>query len=115
MENAFTIALLIAIADLLPVIGTGTVLVPWAVISALLGNYFLSISLAVLFVVIVITRNFLEPKIIGNQIGVNSLFTLAVMFLGLRLLGVLGLVLFPIIFIVVIRYYKSEMSEEIAN
>jgi predicted PurR-regulated permease PerM len=81
----------------------------------LLGDYYLGIGLAVLFLIVVILRNFLEPKIIGKQVGINSLFTLATMFLGLKVLGILGLFLFPIIFIVTVQYYKNEMKEELSN
>ncbi len=109
LEFSFVLAILISLVDLLPVIGTGTVMIPWAVISALLGKVRLAVCLAILYVVILLLRNFLEPKIIANQIGINSLFTLGFMFLGLKVLGFWGLVLFPIIFIVTIKYYKSEM------
>ena len=104
-------AVIIAFVDILPVIGTGTVLVPWAVILALIGNIKLAVSLAVLYIITVIVRNFLEPKIIGGQIGISSLFTLIFMFAGLKILGVLGLILFPIIFIVTVKYFKDEMEE----
>ncbi len=111
VEYPFILALFIAIVDILPVIGTGTVMVPWAVISALLGNVSLSLSLAVLYIITVVVRNFSEPKIIGMQIGINSLFTLIFMFAGLKIMGVGGLILFPVIFIVTIKYYKDEMQE----
>ena len=114
VKNAFTLAFVIAIADALPVIGTGTIIIPWAFVLALIGNYYLAIGLSVLFVVVVILRNFLEPKIIGKQIGINSLFTLAAIFLGLKLLGIFGLFLFPTVFIVTVQYYKNEMQEELS-
>lgn len=111
VKKALFSAFLISLIDLLPVLGSGAVIVPWAIFSALSGNYFLGIGLGVLFVITVIVRNFSEPKIIGKQIGVNALFTLISMYLGLKVMGVAGLVLFPIILIVVIRYYKDEMDE----
>ncbi len=111
IDNPFALAFLIALVDLLPVIGTGTVMIPWAVISALIGNLPLALSVAVLYIVTVLVRNFLEPKIIGMQIGINSLFTLIFMFAGFKILGVAGLILFPIIFIVTVRYYRDEMNE----
>ena len=111
VEYPFILAVIIAFVDILPVIGTGTVLVPWAVILALIGNIKLAVSLAVLYIITVIVRNFLEPKIIGGQIGISSLFTLIFMFAGLKILGVLGLILFPIIFIVTVKYFKDEMEE----
>ncbi len=111
VKYAPIIALLISFVDILPVLGTGTVLIPWAVFAALWGNIPLAIGLAVLYIVVVIVRNFAEPKIIGTQIGINPLFTLLAMFVGLKLLGVVGLFLFPIILIVVIKYYKNQMQE----
>lgn len=114
IDYALSLAVIIAFVDLLPVIGTGTVLVPWSIGAVLLGNLSLGIGVGVLFVIIVIVRNFCEPKIIGMQIGISSLFTLIAMFLGLKLFGVAGLILFPIIFIVVIRYYKEDMTDSLS-
>ncbi len=111
IKRAFLLAIIIAVVDLLPVLGTGTVLVPWAILSVLSDNLQFGIGIAILYIIIVLVRNFLEPKIIGMQVGVNSLFTLMAMFLGLKVLGILGLILFPIILIVTIQYYKSEMKE----
>lgn len=111
IDYPLALAAVIALVDLLPVIGTGTVMVPWAIISALIGEVNLAIGLAVLYIITVIVRNFLEPKIIGMQIGINSLFTLIFMFAGLKILGVAGLIIFPIVFIVTVRYYKDEMQE----
>jgi predicted PurR-regulated permease PerM len=63
---------------------------------------------------VILVRNFLEPKIIGKQIGINPLFTLIAMFLGLRIFGVWGLFLFPVVLIAVIKYYKSEPEESLS-
>ena len=111
IKRAFLLSVIIAVVDLLPVLGTGTILVPWAILSILSNNLQLGIAIAVLYIIIVLVRNFLEPKIIGMQVGVNSLFTLMAMFLGLKVLGFWGLILFPVILIVTIQYYKSEMKE----
>ena len=110
-DKEFLLSVIIAIIDLLPVLGTGTVLVPWSILSVLSNDLRLGIGVAILYIVIVLVRNFLEPKIIGMQLGVNSLFTLMAMFLGLKVLGFWGLVLFPVILIVTIQYYKDEMKE----
>lgn len=107
VENALLIAFAVALVDILPVLGTGTVLIPWAVIAIIFGNIPLGVGLAVVYVLIVIIRNFLEPKIIGAQMGINPLFTLLAMFIGLRLFGVVGLFSFPVILIVVIKFYKE--------
>lgn len=114
IEKPFVLAAVISIVDLFPVLGTGTVIIPWAIIQALAGNYLVSVGLAVIYIITVLVRNFLEPKIIGKQLDVNALFTLLTMFLGLKLLGVPGLLLFPIIFIVAVQYYKNEISEDLS-
>ena len=111
LEKPFVLAILIAVVDLFPVLGTGTVMIPWAFVVALTGNYGMATGLGIIYVITVIARNFLEPKIIGRQLDINALFTLLAMFLGLKILGILGLLLFPIIFIVTVQYYKDEMRE----
>lgn len=106
------IAAAIALVDLLPVLGTGTVLIPWAVIEIIFSDAGFGIGLIVLYLILIFVKNFLEPKVIGHQIGINPLFTLIAMFLGLKFLGVAGLVIFPITLIVIIKYYKSQLEEE---
>lgn len=108
ISNAYVWAFLIAIIDFLPVLGTGIVMIPWAVYCAISGNVALSVGLAVLYIIMVIIRNFIEPKIVSQQIGINPLFTLFSMYLGLKLFGGAGLVIFPLIFIVTIKYYKED-------
>lgn len=109
IKNAYIWAFVIAIIDFLPVLGTGIVMIPWAVYCAFSGNTALAIGLAILYIIIVIIRNFSEPKIVSQQIGINPLFTLFSMYLGLKLFGGAGLVIFPLILIVTIKYYKEDM------
>ncbi len=111
IKYAVLLAVLISIIDLLPVLGTGTVLVPWCIIELFLGNTALAVGLLILYVTVVLVRNFSEPKIIGGQIGINPLFTLISMFVGVKLLGIIGLIVFPVVFIVTVKYYKSEMED----
>ncbi len=112
VDYAPLVAFLIALVDLLPVFGTGTILVPWGIARLLSGDIFMGISLILLYAVIMLVRNFLEPKIIGKQIGINPLFTLVAMFAGLKVFGFWGLLICPITLIVVIKYYKNEMQAQ---
>lgn len=110
-EHPLILAFLIALVDLLPVFGTGTVLIPWGLIRIFLrqpSGFFILI----LYIVITLVRNFIEPKIIGRQIGINPLFTLLVMFAGLRLIGFWGIIIFPLVFIVTFKYYKHQLEIE---
>ena len=107
VENAFLIALLIAVFDILPVLGTGGIMIPWAIITFLLGNYSLAIGLAVLYVVITIIRNILEPKIVGGNIGLHPVVTLISLFVGAQLFGVVGLFGFPIFLSLLVNLNKN--------
>jgi len=95
LEYALLLALIISVVDILPVLGTGTVLVPWGAIMLALGDIRLGIGLLVTYAVITVVRQVLEPKIIGKFIGIPPLATLASMYIGLKLMGIMGLFLFP--------------------
>lgn len=96
VDNAMVIAAIIAIFDILPVLGTGGIIIPWAVISLIQGNIFLGCGLLILYVAITIIRNIVEPKIVGSQLGLHPVVTLASMFVGLQVFGGLGLFGMPI-------------------
>lgn len=96
IPNAILIALAIAIFDILPVLGTGGIMIPWAVLAAVLGDYGLALGLAALYLVITVVRNIIEPKIVGHQVGLHPVVTLASMLTGLQLFGIVGLFGFPI-------------------
>jgi sporulation integral membrane protein YtvI len=100
VDYASVIALLIMIVDILPVLGTGSVLVPWAIICLAMGNYLLAVGLFVLFLFITAFRKMIEPKIIGNSIGLSPLSTLISLWIGFELVGVIGVFLGPIVLII---------------
>lgn len=94
---AVIIAIGIAIFDILPVAGSGGILIPWAVISLVLGNYSMAIGLIVIYVIISVIRQYIEPKIVGSSLGVHPLVTLAGLYFGLKLFGFLGMFIVPIL------------------
>lgn len=96
VEYALLIALCVAVFDILPVLGTGGIMIPWAVITAILGDYPMALKLFGLYIFITIVRNIIEPKIVGSQIGLHPVVTLVSMFAGVQLFGVVGLFGFPI-------------------
>lgn len=100
VRYSFLFAILIAILDAIPVFGTGTVLLPWAAISLLNGQYKTALGLLIIYAVCFVVRQLLEPKIISSQIGVNPIVTLFAMYIGLRLIGVLGMILGPVVCII---------------
>lgn len=96
IEGAVVIAFIIAILDIFPVLGTGTILLPWAVIASASGNLKLGIGLLLLYLVITVIRNIVEPHLVGRQMGLSPIVTLVSMIVGLRFLGIVGMILFPL-------------------
>lgn len=101
------VCMLIAIVDILPILGTGTVLIPWSILSLILGDWQTAICVALTYIIITVVRNFLEPKIIGESIGLHPIVTLFCMYFGLRVLGFVGLIGVPLIVITLIKIQES--------
>lgn len=108
VKNPVLKALMISLIDAMPVLGIGTVIIPWSTAELLKQDYYLGFGLLISYAVIVIIRNFIEPKIIGEQIGINPVFTLVAMFLGLKTAGITGLLLFPLSLTVAFEYYRRS-------
>lgn len=95
------ISVVTAVVDILPVLGTGTVLVPWAVINLFTGNIGLGIGLIVLYALVTVIRQFLEPRLVAMNVGMHPVVTLFGMYVGIQLFGVLGIFILPVTFILV--------------
>ena len=96
VHYSFIIALITALVDILPVLGTGTILIPWGVYMLISGNYFMGVGILILYVIITVVRQILEPKIVGSYVGLYPLVTLMAMYIGTKVMGFFGLFLFPI-------------------
>ena len=101
------VALLIAIFDILPVLGTGGIMIPWVILSALGGDLPHAFALLVLYVIITVIRNIIEPRIVGAQIGLHPVLTLMSMFVGNHLFGIVGLFGLPIL-LSLLRYLNDN-------
>ena len=114
---ATIIALTVAIFDILPVLGTGGILIPWSIIGFAISNFKIGIGMMVLYLIITAIRNTLEPKIIGTQIGLHPLATLISMYLGLHIFGIVGMFIFPITLAVFtsINKNKEQTKEKLLN
>lgn len=95
------ISVVTAIVDILPVLGTGTILIPWAVFNLFTGNIGLGIGLIILYALITVIRQILEPRLVSMNIGIHPAVTLLGMYLGVRLFGVLGIFILPITFFLI--------------
>lgn len=113
VEYAFSISLLIGFVDLLPYLGTGAVMVPWAVYTFISGNIPLGIGLSILYGIVLVVRQLIEPKILSKSIGLDALSTLVAMFVGLKLFGVLGLIIGPFVLIVLSSFYRAHVFKDI--
>ena len=91
------IALVIALVDLLPVLGVGTVLIPWSILSFIGGDMFRGVGLLILFAAMYAVRQFAEPRIVGETIGIHPFFMLIAVFAGFHLFGLAGVLLVPIL------------------
>mgnify|MGYP000018013972 FL=1 len=98
MKNSyvFVIAICIAVFDILPVAGSGGILIPWSLIALVSGNVGQCVGLLILYAVITVIRQYIEPKIVGDSLGVNPLVTLAGLYFGLKLFGFMGMFIVPI-------------------
>ena len=96
VQRAPLLSLLIATFDILPVVGCGTVLIPWTIISVVLGEFHRALYIGLLYIIITVIRNYIEPRIIGNTIGLHPIVTLSSMVIGVYLFGGIGLLGLPV-------------------
>lgn len=101
VEHVIFWAVIIALVDAVPLLGTGTVLIPWCLLSFIQGDSVRAIGLLGIYVTAVMTRSVLEPKLVGGQLGMNPLLTLVVLYAGYRLWGVMGMIFAPILTVTV--------------
>ncbi len=101
--HVIIICIITAIVDIIPVLGTGTVLIPWAIYNLITGKYSLAVGLFIIYVVVLVIRQVLEPKLVSTTSGLPPIITIAAMYLGTQLFGVLGIFLLPMILIMIKR------------
>lgn len=117
------IAFIIAIIDIIPVLGTGTVLIPWAVYSFITGKIGLGIGLLVLYAVILVIRQIIEPKLVAGQVGLPPIVTIVAMYIGTKTLGVLGFFILPFAVVLlkvlndegVISLFRTAVKERVRS
>lgn len=99
-DYVILLSALISVIDIVPILGTGTIFIPWAIYSIIMDNVAMGVVLIVSYLIITIVRNILEPKIIGDQVGASPIVTLVFMYVGLKLFGIIGLIVLPILVII---------------
>ena len=99
-------AVVVALVDAFPVLGVGTVLIPWSLICLLQGQQIRGIGLLGIYALVWLTRSVLEPKLVGKELGLDPLITLLAMYAGFKLFGLLGMILSPILAVAAVRLIK---------
>lgn len=115
VQYPIIMALLIGFVDALPILGSGTIMIPWAVISAFNGDIRLAIALIVLYVVIIVIRQLIEPRIVSNHIGIHPIFTLIAMYTGFKIIGVIGMFIGPIILIILKNIFETMIDNGVVK
>lgn len=104
---AVVFGILVAVIDIMPILGTGLILLPWALISVIAGKYLFGFGMLVLYIVITVIRNIVEPKLVGKQIGLHPLATLISMFVGLQLFGIFGMFALPVTLSILVQFKRD--------
>ncbi len=107
LEHWFILAFLIFLVDILPIVGTGVVLIPWIIWSLLINNTWFALLLLGLYLIIFVTRYLLTPKLFAESFGLDPLSTLVAMYIGLKLIGIWGVFLAPFVLMVVLVFWKK--------
>ena len=115
IEFPLLMAMFIGFVDALPILGSGTVMIPWAIISGLNGDIKLGIAIIVLLIIMSMTRQFLEPRLVSKHIGTHPIFTLIAMYTGFKFIGVLGMLVGPIILIIIKNVFATLIDEGIVK
>lgn len=108
-------ALLIGFVDALPILGSGTAMIPWAIVSAINGNIRLALAIIVLWVIMSIIRQLAEPRVVSKHIGIHPIFTLIAMYTGFKILGVLGMFIGPIILIILKNVFATLIDKGVGK
>lgn len=113
IKYAITIGLLIGLVDLLPYLGVGAVMVPWIAYQFIQGDFYLAIALAILYGIITTARSLIEPKVLASSVGLDPLATLIALFVGLKLFGVLGLIIGPVSLVLILTFHRAGIFRDI--
>jgi sporulation integral membrane protein YtvI len=113
VEYAFTIGLITGLVDLLPYLGTGAIMVPWITYLFITGSYKLGIGLSILYGIIIVMRQILEPKVLASTVGLDPLLTLIALFIGLQLFGFLGLIVGPVAIVVLGALTRANVFKDL--
>ena len=111
VKSPLVMGIFAGILDIIPIVGPGVVLIGWLIWALLVADYGMALGLAIVYVVVIVSRQILNPKLVGDRVGLHPLLALASIFIGMKLFGMLGLILGPIVVAVimmVVREYRAN-------
>ena len=111
IPNVIKLSIIIAIIDILPVLGIGTVLLPWAVWCFISGNTGLGIALLLVYIILTIIRQLIEPRLVSDQLGIHPIITLLAMYAGYKMVGFTGLILGPLALVILRLVYAEQIKK----
>ena len=111
IQNIIKLSLVIAIVDILPILGIGTVLIPWGIWSLIIGQTGLGVALLTMYILLTIIRQIVEPKLVSKQLEIHPIITLLAMYAGLKLIGFTGLLLGPFALVILRCIYADRIKE----
>ncbi|KAB2338809.1 sporulation integral membrane protein YtvI [Cytobacillus depressus] len=113
VDYAITIALVAGIVDIIPYLGTGLIFVPWIIYEAIAGDMGTAIGIGVLYTIVLVQRQIMEPKILSSSIGLDPLATLIALFVGFKLIGFLGLIVGPVTLVIITTLHKANVFHDL--
>jgi sporulation integral membrane protein YtvI len=114
-DHALTIAMIVGIAEILPYLGSGTILIPWFLYMFFTGDISMGIGLAIVYGVTVAVRQALEPKILSSSMNLNTLAVLISLFAGLKVFGIVGVFLGPLVLVIIVIFIDIGVAADLAN
>lgn len=111
VQYPLLMALIIGFIDLLPIFGSGTFMIPWAIILAFSGDFNLAICILVLWIIMSVVKQIIEPKIVSGKIGIHPIFTLIAMYTGFKFIGIAGIIIGPIVLIVLKDVFSTFIDK----
>lgn len=115
VKYAITISLLIGLCDLMPYLGVGAFMVPWIIFLFIQGNIYYGVGVSIIYGIVLVIRQIIEPKVLATSVGLNALATLVSMFIGLKLFGVLGLIIGPVSLIILTAFHNAHVFTDIRD
>lgn len=113
VDYAVTIALVTGLVDIIPYLGTGLIFVPWIIYEAIIGEMSLAIGLGVLYIIVLVQRQVMEPKVLSSNIGLDPLATLVALFVGFKLIGFLGLIVGPVTLVIISTLHRANVFRDL--